>query len=159
MGSKFLFKSTKQVYKHVSKKSGATTSGTKNNTKIPSREAGGSNPFEALRAVENDDVLCANGGSSMRVETDVDAGKKAHAKPIQSLLSMPNNVTLVSKVQLAHEQLVEVESGGRAYTSIEKDDYDDNLYADDDDCEDLTKENLAICDVFDIKIRGHARRL
>ena len=35
-----------------------------------------------------------------------------------------------------------------------KDDYDDNPY-DDDECTDLTKEQLAICDSYDIRVRGH----
>ncbi|GKE55626.1 hypothetical protein Tco_1494811 [Tanacetum coccineum] len=57
MGSKFQFKSIKQVVKPVSKKNDATTSSMKNNTKTPSREASCSNPFDAFRSVENDDVL------------------------------------------------------------------------------------------------------
>ncbi|GJY23961.1 ATPase, F1/V1/A1 complex, alpha/beta subunit [Tanacetum coccineum] len=48
-------------YKPVSKNNGATTSGTKNNTETPSQETSCSNPFDALRAVENDDLLGANG--------------------------------------------------------------------------------------------------
>nr|GEZ72529.1 hypothetical protein [Tanacetum cinerariifolium]GFA33420.1 hypothetical protein [Tanacetum cinerariifolium] len=49
MGSKFQFKSTKQVYRLVSKKNVATNSGTKNNTETPSQEASCLNPFNALR--------------------------------------------------------------------------------------------------------------
>ena len=56
MGSKFKFKSSKQAYKLVYKKNGATTSGT-NNTQTLRQEASCSNPFETLRSVENDDVL------------------------------------------------------------------------------------------------------
>ncbi|GJV87082.1 RNA-directed DNA polymerase, eukaryota [Tanacetum coccineum] len=38
-----------------------------------------------------------------------------------------------------------------------KDDYDDNPY-DDDECEDFTEEQLALCDAFDIRLRSHVRR-
>ena len=38
-----------------------------------------------------------------------------------------------------------------------KDDYDDDLY-DDDECADLTEEQLAFCDAYDIRVRGHSRR-
>ena len=37
------------------------------------------------------------------------------------------------------------------------DDYDDNPY-DDDNCEDLTEEQLTFCDAYDIRVRGHTRR-
>ncbi|PWA79338.1 hypothetical protein CTI12_AA207610 [Artemisia annua] len=146
------------------------------------------NPFDALRSVENDDILGASEGSSMRAETDVDEGKKVDAKPIQILTSTPNDVTLVNEVQLAHEEPTsnvagrddednnnEVEEvynetsgfmasksgGGIGRKSLYerwKDDYDYNLY-DEDDCEHLTDEQLAICDAFDIKVRCHTRCL
>ncbi|GKE47929.1 hypothetical protein Tco_1479187 [Tanacetum coccineum] len=77
IGSKFLFKSTKHVYRPISMKNCATTSGTKNNPETSSREASCSNLFNAIRSVKNDEVLGANEGSSMRVETDVDEGQKA----------------------------------------------------------------------------------
>ena len=82
MSSKFQFKSTKQLYKPICKKNGATLNGTKNNTEKPSREASCSNPFNALRLVENDDVLGANGGNSLRAKNVVDEGQKADAEPI-----------------------------------------------------------------------------
>nr|GEV39925.1 hypothetical protein [Tanacetum cinerariifolium] len=80
-----------------SNKNGATTSGTKNNTEPPSQEESFLNPFGALRSDENNDVLGANGGCSMRVETDVDVGKKADAESIQNFSSTPNDLTLVSE--------------------------------------------------------------
>ncbi|GJV81613.1 putative mitochondrial protein [Tanacetum coccineum] len=98
------FKSTKHVYRLVSKNNGATTSGTKKNNEAPSREVSCLNHFDALRSVENDDVLGANRGSSMRVETDVDEGQMADAEPIHSFPSTPDDVTLVSEIQLTHEQ-------------------------------------------------------
>ena len=51
----------------------------------------------------------------------------------------------------------EVESGGRAYTSVGKMiNYDNKSY--DDDYEDLTEEQLVFCDAYDIKVRGYIRR-
>ena len=39
-----------------------------------------------------------------------------------------------------------------------KEDYDDNSYDDDDECEYLTEEKLALYDAYDIRVHGHARR-
>jgi hypothetical protein len=104
MGSKFQFKSTKWVYKHVFKKKCTTTSGIKNNTETTSKEESCSNPFDALRSAENDDVLGANRSSYIRAETDVDEGNKPDAEPIHILISMPNDVILVNEVQLANKE-------------------------------------------------------
>ncbi|GJU30800.1 hypothetical protein Tco_1174389 [Tanacetum coccineum] len=135
MGSKFQFKSIKQVFKPVSKKNDATTSSMKNNTKTPSREASCSNPFDAFRSVENDDVLGTNGGSSMRAGT---AGDEDNDNEVEEVF---NKTTCFMAFK---------SGGGIGSKSIYerwKDDYDYNPY-DDDDCEDLTDEQLAICDSF-----------
>lgn len=121
----------------------------------------------------------------MRAETVVDEGQKAYAKPIQILPSTSNDLTLVIEVQLTHEEptsnvadmgdedsdnevkevfneasgfMASKSRGGIGRKSLYKcwkDNYDYNPY--DDDCEDLTDEQLAICDAFDIKVRGHTR--
>ncbi|PWA58725.1 reverse transcriptase domain-containing protein [Artemisia annua] len=105
MSLKFQFKSTKQVYKPISKKSGASTSDTKKNPETTRQEASTSNPFDALMSVDNDDVLGANWGSSIGAETVVDEGQKANPEPVQILMSTPNDATPVNEVQLANEQL------------------------------------------------------
>ncbi|GJS52540.1 hypothetical protein Tco_0625902 [Tanacetum coccineum] len=97
------------------------------------RERKKTEKIRAKRAIENDDVLGANGGGSMRVDTYV---QLAHEQPTSNVAGMSDE-----------DSDNEVE-----------DDYDDNPYNDDDDCEDFTKEQLAICDKFDIKICGHTRR-
>ncbi|GKD14224.1 hypothetical protein Tco_1198631 [Tanacetum coccineum] len=47
-------------------------------------------------------------------------------------------------------------NGNKSLYERWKDDYDYNTY-EDDECRDLTKEQLALCDAFDINIFGQAR--
>ncbi|GJZ07648.1 hypothetical protein Tco_0541441 [Tanacetum coccineum] len=54
------FKPTKQVYQPVSKKNGASSSGTKKQDGLIRQETSTSNSFDALNAIENDDELGKN---------------------------------------------------------------------------------------------------
>nr|GEY92908.1 hypothetical protein [Tanacetum cinerariifolium] len=54
----------KQVYQAVSKKNGASSSGTKKNFEVPRHETNSTNPFDALNMIENDDELGSNRGLS-----------------------------------------------------------------------------------------------
>nr|GEY23572.1 hypothetical protein [Tanacetum cinerariifolium] len=95
----------------VSKKNGATTSGTKNNTKTPSQEASCSNQFDTLRLIENDDVLSENRGSCMRVETDVAEGQNDD-------VDEGHKVTVV--MPFAEDVLILSSSGGHAVENVTK---------------------------------------
>nr|GEW32475.1 hypothetical protein [Tanacetum cinerariifolium] len=53
--SKVQFKLTKQVYQHVFKKNGTSSSSPKKKVGLTKQEASSSNPFDALNTVENDD--------------------------------------------------------------------------------------------------------
>ncbi|PWA58917.1 hypothetical protein CTI12_AA395910 [Artemisia annua] len=64
VGSKVQFKPKKQVYQAVFKKNGASSSGTKKNSKVPSHVTNSTNPFDALNMIETDEGLGSNGGSS-----------------------------------------------------------------------------------------------
>nr|GEU29709.1 hypothetical protein [Tanacetum cinerariifolium] len=64
VGPKVSFKSTKQIYKLVSNKDGASTSGKKKQAEVARQEVINLNPSEALNLIENDDDLGTNGRSS-----------------------------------------------------------------------------------------------
>ncbi|GJU32559.1 hypothetical protein Tco_1176148 [Tanacetum coccineum] len=64
VGPKVGFKPVKQVYKPVSNKNGANTSGKKKQAEVPRKEVSNSNLFYALNSVENDDDLGTNEGNS-----------------------------------------------------------------------------------------------
>lgn len=177
MGPKVQYRSIKHVYNPISKKNGASTRSTKKYPETTRQEASTSNPFDALRSVDNDDVLGTNGGSSMGVETVVEEGQKAHAEPVTNEQPSPTLSKVVgsntgkSKVgdvtnEDSDSEVEEVfdetagfmasNSGGGTGRKSLYDNYDDNPY-DDDECEDLTKEQLAFCDASDIRLCGHAR--
>nr|GEW25236.1 hypothetical protein [Tanacetum cinerariifolium] len=58
------FKPVKQVYKPVSNKNGANTSGKKMQAEVPRKELSNSNPFDAFNFAKNNDDLGTNGGNS-----------------------------------------------------------------------------------------------
>nr|GEY61011.1 hypothetical protein [Tanacetum cinerariifolium] len=64
VGPKVGFKPVKQVYRHVSKKNNANTSGNKKKDAESRKEVSNSNPFDVLNSVENDVNLGTNRGTS-----------------------------------------------------------------------------------------------
>nr|GEY40125.1 hypothetical protein [Tanacetum cinerariifolium] len=64
VGQKVSFKSTKQIYRPISNKNDASTSGKKKQTEVSRQEVSNSNPFDAFNWVKNDDDLGTNGGIS-----------------------------------------------------------------------------------------------
>ncbi|GKD54786.1 hypothetical protein Tco_1288173 [Tanacetum coccineum] len=64
VGLKVGFKPTKQVYRPVSNKISANTSGKKKQAELSSKKVSNSNPFDALNSVEDDDGLGTNDGNS-----------------------------------------------------------------------------------------------
>ncbi|GJU09177.1 hypothetical protein Tco_1125607 [Tanacetum coccineum] len=58
------FKPTKKVYRPVSNKISANTSGQKKQAELSSQKVNNSNPFYALNSIEDDDYLGTNGGNS-----------------------------------------------------------------------------------------------
>ncbi|GJW33345.1 hypothetical protein Tco_0053377 [Tanacetum coccineum] len=64
VGPKVGFKPTKQVYKHVSNKINASTSGKKKQAELFCQKVSNLNPFDALNFVEYDDDLGTDGENS-----------------------------------------------------------------------------------------------
>ncbi|GJW18465.1 hypothetical protein Tco_0025901 [Tanacetum coccineum] len=68
VGPKVCFKSTKQIYKPVSNKNDASTSGKKKQAKVSRQEASNSNPVDALNSIENEDDLGTNGRGEFKAD-------------------------------------------------------------------------------------------
>ncbi|GKD25443.1 zinc knuckle CX2CX4HX4C containing protein [Tanacetum coccineum] len=64
VGPKVIFKSTKQIYRPISNKNGASPSGKKKHVEASKQDVSNSNPFDALNSIENDDDLGTNWGIS-----------------------------------------------------------------------------------------------
>ncbi|GJT53990.1 hypothetical protein Tco_0989044, partial [Tanacetum coccineum] len=67
VGPKVGFKSTKQIYRPVSNKNDASTSGKKKEIEVSRQEVSNSNQFDALNSIKNDDDLGTNRGNSSSV--------------------------------------------------------------------------------------------
>ncbi|GKE57671.1 reverse transcriptase domain-containing protein [Tanacetum coccineum] len=59
-------KSTKPIYRHVSNKNDANTSGNKKQAKVSRQEVSNSKPFDALNSIENNNELVTNEGIQVR---------------------------------------------------------------------------------------------
>ncbi|GKE49662.1 hypothetical protein Tco_1480920 [Tanacetum coccineum] len=57
------FKSTKQIYRPVSKKNGSSTSGKKKQVEVYGQEVSNSNPFNVLNLIKDDGELDTNKGN------------------------------------------------------------------------------------------------
>ncbi|GKB33152.1 hypothetical protein Tco_0872553 [Tanacetum coccineum] len=69
VGPNVSFKSTKQIYRPVSNKNGASTSGKKKQAEVSIQEVSKLNPFDALNSIENDNDLGTNGVASSSIST------------------------------------------------------------------------------------------
>nr|GEV37098.1 hypothetical protein [Tanacetum cinerariifolium] len=69
VGPKVRFKSTEQIYRPISNKNGASTSGKKKQAKVSRQNVSNLNPFDVLNSIENDNGLGTNrgGGNSKSV--------------------------------------------------------------------------------------------
>ncbi|GJY44862.1 hypothetical protein Tco_0433075 [Tanacetum coccineum] len=74
VGSKVAFKPIKQVYRHVSNRNNASTSGKKKQAVVSSREVSNSNSFDVNNSVENDDHLGTNRGHSKSAGKEPNSG-------------------------------------------------------------------------------------
>ncbi|GJS08602.1 hypothetical protein Tco_0365398 [Tanacetum coccineum] len=73
VGPKVSFKSTKQIYKLVCNKNGASTSGKKKQPKVFRQEVSNLNPFDTLNSIVNDDDLDDGGKPLPKVGSIVNA--------------------------------------------------------------------------------------
>nr|GEW53757.1 hypothetical protein [Tanacetum cinerariifolium] len=97
VGPMVSFKSTKQVYRHVSNKNGASTGGKKKQAEVSRLEVSNSNPFDALNSIENDDDLGTNGGISM----------SARKGSLNVAHGSSNNTPIIDKIDKSKRQILD----------------------------------------------------
>ncbi|GJY67674.1 hypothetical protein Tco_0470656 [Tanacetum coccineum] len=107
---KVSFKSTKQIYKHVSNKNGANTSCKRKKAKVSRQEVSNSNPFDALNSIENDDDLGTNRVNSCLVRKGV-ASSSISTTPIAEII---NKI----KRQMIKEKLLLVDDKGKPLPKV-----------------------------------------
>nr|GEW45196.1 hypothetical protein [Tanacetum cinerariifolium] len=178
LGSKVQFKLTKQVYQHVFKKNGTSSSSPKKKVGLTKQEASSSNPFDALNTVENDDELGMNGKSQSWL-------RKGPIGTSSEAVGSPNTTPLAAKIndlerQMLDEKLVFVDddgkplkpsmkkevnmssicmlSGGANDADLLEDEDFDRYDGFEDDVYDLPKAQKAFCDLFYISFRSWVRK-
>ncbi|GJR19883.1 hypothetical protein Tco_0968410 [Tanacetum coccineum] len=157
VGPKVGFKPNKKVYRPVSQKNGASTSGKKKQAELSRQKASNLNLFDALNLVENDDELGSNRGNSK-------VANKGLILAWFTLLATAKNVDYASvnfnsdsDLKVAYDKTAQfMANGGSNDASLyEDEDYDIyNIY----DIIGLMKQELAFCDMMDINLHGRSRR-
>ncbi|GKC22320.1 hypothetical protein Tco_1024470 [Tanacetum coccineum] len=122
--------------------------GTKTRAKTCRPEASTSNPFDALNTIDIDDVLREKGVNTI------------HADMVDNSIPNVDIGSLGAKGEETGRSSSKSRSGTGRKSLYEcwKDDYDDNPYGDDDEREDLTEDQLAFSNAFDIGFRGQIRQ-
>ncbi|GJU67218.1 hypothetical protein Tco_1253477 [Tanacetum coccineum] len=169
VGPKVSFKSTKQIYRHVTNKNGANTSGKKKQAKMPRQDISNSKPFGVHNSITDDDVL----ERINKIERQMIEGKLLLADDDGKLL--PKVVsTINANSDNEVEEVFDEHSTFMASTGLkcgsdsgystnslweqwkearrddDYDSYDDDLY----DSQDMSDNLQAICDELDIMFRG-----
>nr|GEW11681.1 hypothetical protein [Tanacetum cinerariifolium] len=165
VGPKVGFKPHKE-YKHVPKKSKASSTGNKKKCVEPINEVSNSNPFEVLNSVDNDVKLGTNG------ETTNLANNGANQIDKFEDLIISGQVIIVDE---AGNPLKKVECSGDydseyEVTSVDNDmarsmaskmvefgtqnPYDDDMY----EGQDISQEIQVICDNLDVRVRGRKKK-
>ncbi|GKB01057.1 hypothetical protein Tco_0829101 [Tanacetum coccineum] len=168
VGPNVSFKSTKQIYRPVSNKNGASTSSKKMLDEVSRQEVSNSNTFDALNLIENNDDLGTNVGNS----------KSAGKGSLYVAHDSSRNTPIIDKIDKLKCQILDgklmfvdddenplVPTGGsdRGYGTnslLEQwretkwdddyDPYDNDLY----ERHDMSDHLQAICDDLDITVRG-----
>ncbi|GKA23836.1 zinc knuckle CX2CX4HX4C containing protein [Tanacetum coccineum] len=165
VGPKVIFKSTKQIYRPISNKNGASPSGKKKHVEASRQDVINSNPFDALNSIENDDDFSTNGGIS----------KSAGKGSLNVVHGSSSNTPIIDKIgkikrRMLDDKLIFVDDDGNPLVHMgnvdsesevmweqwretkRDDDYgpcDDDLY----ESHDMPDHLQAIYDDLDITIR------
>ncbi|GJY25804.1 hypothetical protein Tco_0400530 [Tanacetum coccineum] len=100
VGSKVQFNHKKPIWRAVSKKNSASSSGTKKNYEVPRKVTVSTNPFDALNTIEEGDELGSNGGSS-------NSSKKFVQDVAVSASGSPSNTPLVTRINELESQMID----------------------------------------------------
>ncbi|GKB72797.1 hypothetical protein Tco_0934209 [Tanacetum coccineum] len=112
---KVSFKSTKQIYRLVFNKNGASTSGKKKQAEVSRQEVSNSNPFDSLNSIEDDDdfgtnvVHCSSSNTPIidkihKLECQILDGKFMFVDDDGNPLVPTGNVDSDSKVELVFDE-------------------------------------------------------
>nr|GEX40757.1 hypothetical protein [Tanacetum cinerariifolium] len=97
VGLNVSIKSSKQIYRHISNKNGASTSGKNKQPEVSKQEVSNSNPFDALKSIENDDDFGTNVGISKSVRKG--SLNVAHASS--------SNTPIIDKIDKLQHQILD----------------------------------------------------
>ncbi|GJV60979.1 hypothetical protein Tco_1467079 [Tanacetum coccineum] len=174
VGPKVTFKPLKQVYRHVSNRNNASSSGKNKQDVVASKEVSNSNPFDVLNSVEKDDDFGTNKGLSKSAgkgrKFDVFSFEQGSFNVASSITNTTPIVERIDKIerQIINEKLALVDDDGKPLPKVvstknvdfnsevkdvgttkrgdDYDPYDDDLY----ESHDMSQ---AICDDLDSTIR------
>ncbi|GKD37499.1 hypothetical protein Tco_1257706 [Tanacetum coccineum] len=175
VGPKVSFKSTKQIYRHVtvlnqlnkltvSNKNDTSISGKKKQVEVSRQVVSNSNPFNALNSIENDDDFGTNGVTSSSISTThiAEMIDKFERQLIEGKLLLVDDdekplPKVVSTINADGDNEVKEVLWEKLKETKRDDDYDpndDDLY----DSHDMSNNLQTICDVFDITVWGRKKK-
>ncbi|GKD45729.1 retrotransposon protein, putative, ty1-copia subclass [Tanacetum coccineum] len=150
------FKPAKQVYRPVSKKTNASTSGNKKKDVDPTKEVSNSYPFDVLYSIENDVGLGTNGGTSnMASKWDNSSGSSFYnvnltvLEEIESFDNEMKSFLASEKVGYGTNSLLEQWKKTYENDDYGYDPYDDDMY----ESQNFFNKIQSTCDNLDIKVR------
>ncbi|GKC90195.1 hypothetical protein Tco_1150844 [Tanacetum coccineum] len=170
VGPKIGFKPQKE-YRHVSKKTTASSSDNKKKGVEPTIEVSNSNPFDVLNSVDNDEELgiwgttnlvnneaTSSGSSFMNVDNN-SIGTTPIMDKIEKFenLVIDGQAILVDKAErtgFGTQSLLEQRKDFYGNGDYDEDLYDDYMY----ESHDLSEEIQTICDKLDIRVRGRKKQ-
>nr|GEU39392.1 hypothetical protein [Tanacetum cinerariifolium] len=181
VGPKIVFKPHKE-YRHVPKKSTASSSGNKKKGVEPTIGVSNSNPFDVLNSVDNDEEFGTNRGTTNLVNNEATSsgssflhvdndGEFASNTPIGEKIDNIKRHIYEGKLRLLDNDgnpLVPTDGNDKGYSTnslLEQhrysypdnddyDPYDDDMYEN----HDLSEHLQSICDDLDITIRGRKKK-
>ncbi|GJY85183.1 hypothetical protein Tco_0499209 [Tanacetum coccineum] len=183
VGPNVTFNPLKQVYRPVSNRNNASSSGKKKQDVVASKEVSNSNPFDVLNSVEKDDDLGTNKGHSKSAgkgrKFDVFLFEQGSFNVVSSITNTTPIVERIDKIerQIINGKLALVDDDGKPLPKVvftenvdfnsevedvwgttkrgdDYDPYDDDLYEN----HDMSENLQAICDDLDSTIRDRKNK-
>ncbi|GJY85184.1 hypothetical protein Tco_0499210 [Tanacetum coccineum] len=124
VGPKVAFKPLKQVYRHVSNRNNASSSGKNKQDVVASKEVSNSNPFDVLNSVEKDDDFGTNKGLSKSAgkgrKFDVFSFEQGSFNVASSITNTTPIVERIDKIerQIINEKLALVDDDGKPLPKV-----------------------------------------
>ncbi|GJZ55439.1 hypothetical protein Tco_0610632 [Tanacetum coccineum] len=174
VGPKMRFKPVKQIYRPISKKNNANTSGNKKKDVESIKEVSNPNPFDVLNSVENDVDFSTNTGFQIwlikrliidgkltlvddegkpleKVDYSGDHDSENEVEPIDNEMA---SFLASKRVGYGTNSLMEQWKETYENVDYEYDPYDDDTY----EGQEVPNKIQSICDNLDIKVRGRKKK-